>query len=162
METKTILLQLKTNAEDGEFEGLAAVYGNKDMGGDIVAHGAFAKSIAEKPEIPVLWQHDQREPIGVGKLTDTADGLAIKGKLVMESDVAVKAYALMKAGALKGLSIGYQIVQAAAQGSARLLKEIRLFEVSLVTFPMNPEATITAVKENQEPCAAKELLRFAN
>lgn len=162
METKTIALQLKAEGAEGEFEGLASVYGNKDMGGDIVAPGAFTKSIADKPEIPVLWQHDQREPIGVGTLTDTAEGLAIKGKLVMQSDVAQKAFALMKAGALKGLSIGYQIVTAARENGARLLKEIKLYEVSLVTFPMNPDATVTAVKEQAETCAAKELLRFAD
>jgi hypothetical protein len=133
-------------------------YGNRDLGGDIIQAGAFTKSLTEKPQIPVLWQHDQHEPIGVGTLTDTEQGLAIKGKLVLESEVARKAYALMKAGALKGLSIGYSIVQAAAANGARLLKELKLAEVSVVTFPMNPAAMVTSVKA--EDCPAKQLLNY--
>jgi len=150
--------QEEDDDEEGEFEGVAAVYGNKDQGGDIIKPGAFAKSIAEQPSVPLLWQHDQREPIGTGTLKDTAEGLAIKGKLVMQSDVARKARALMKAGALKGLSIGYQIVKASAANGARLLEELKLAEVSLVTFPMNPKALVTGVKE--QPCAAAQLLPY--
>jgi HK97 family phage prohead protease len=153
-----INLELKSIAEDGSFEGLAAVYGNKDLGGDIIEPGAFTKSLAEKAQVPLLYQHDPHEPIGVGTLTDTEQGLAITGKLVLQSDVARKCYALMRAGALKGLSIGYQIVTAAAANGARLLKELKLAEVSIVTFPMNPLAVVTEVKE--QDCAARQLLNY--
>jgi HK97 family phage prohead protease len=146
------------SASEAEFEGLAAVYGNKDLGNDVIVPGAFAKSIAERSTVPLLWQHQSAEPIGVGKLSDSPEGLRIAGKLVLASDVAKKARALMKAGALNGLSIGFQIVKASAANGARLLQELRVIEVSAVTFPMNPRAMVTAVK--QEPCAAAKLLPF--
>jgi HK97 family phage prohead protease len=100
---------------------------------------------------------------------DKAEGLAISGKLVLESDVARKAYALMKAGAVKGLSIGYQIAKDAVQGGSRILQELKLHEVSVVTFPMNPQAAILAVKEQPDSithkfvsnaCFARELLPY--
>ena len=160
MQQAQLILSLKTVNEDGTFEGLAAVYGNRDAGGDTIAPGAFTKSLATKSEVPVLWQHDQREPIGVGRLMDKAEGLAISGKLVLESDVARKAYALMKAGAVKGLSIGYQIAKDAVQGGSRILQELKLHEVSVVTFPMNAQAAILAVKEQPDTCFARELLPY--
>jgi len=144
---------------EAEFEGLASTYGNEDRVGDVIQRGAFSKSIAERPTVPLLWQHDSREPIGTAALMDSADGLKVRGKLVLESDVARKAYALVKAKALSGLSIGFQIVKSTARDGARLLEEIRLWEVSLVTFGANPKALVTAVKQEQE-CAAAQLLPY--
>ncbi len=158
--TPQLTLCLKEINEDGTFTGLAATYGTRDLGGDVIQPGAFTKSLAAKSEVPVLWQHDQKEPIGVGRLSDTEQGLAISGKLVLESDVARKAYALMKAGAVKGLSIGYQIVHDAMQNGMRMLQELKLHEVSVVTFAMNPAAQVTAVKTEQEPCPARALVKY--
>jgi HK97 family phage prohead protease len=160
MEPAQLTLSLKAVNEDGTFSGLAAVYSNRDAGGDVILPGAFTKSLAAKSELPILWQHDVREPIGVGQLSDSDQGLAITGKLVLESDVARKAYALMKAGAVKGLSIGYQIVHDGLQNGVRVLQELKLHEVSVVTFAMNPRAQVMAVKEEIQPCAAKGLVKY--
>jgi HK97 family phage prohead protease len=145
---KEFKFALKTLGEDGTFTGLGAVYGNVDLGGDVIEPGAFTRTLAMKGgEVPVLWQHDMREPIGLGKLTDTKDGLQIDGELVLESPVAQKAYALLKKHVLKGLSIGYDAVREEMKGTVRHLKEIKLYEVSLVTFPMNEMALVSGVKD---------------
>ena len=143
----TFKLEIKEFGDKGTFTGLAAVYGNKDLGGDVIEPGAFSKSIAEKGgEVPILWQHDPSEPIGLGKLMDTPMGLQIQGELALESSVAQKAYSLMKKGILKGLSIGYDVVRREVTDKARYLKELKLWEVSIVTFPMNEQAMISSIK----------------
>lgn len=162
--TKDFKFLIKS-ADNGKFEGLAAVYGNIDLGGDIIAPGAFTKTISDKGgKVPILWQHDSREPIGMGALEDSAEGLVIHGDLVMESPVAQKAYALMKKEVLRGLSIGYDTVVSEydKERDIRTLKEVRLWEVSLVTFPMNPEAQVTNVKAiSSEMEAAVEMFAEA-
>jgi HK97 family phage prohead protease len=150
-------LLTKDVKQDGTFEGLAAVYGNKDHGGDIIEPGAFTRTLKNSNgRVPILWQHDKREPIGAGYLSDSREGLKIRGELVMESDVARKALGLMKARVLNGLSIGYDAVKAQYDKvkDATLLKEIRLYEVSLVTFPMNPLALVGSVKTQIENVAS--------
>src|SRR5947209_6087057 len=105
---KDFRFELKSLTAEGTFEGLAAVYGNVDLGGDVIEPGAFQKTLVDKGgEVPILYQHDSSEPIGLGKLSDSREGLVVKGDLVLESPVAAKAYALLKKGVLKGLSIGY-------------------------------------------------------
>jgi HK97 family phage prohead protease len=147
--TKDFKFTVKAVDDKGSFSGLAAVYGNLDLGGDIIAPGAFSKTIRDKGgKVPILWQHDTHEPIGLGTLDDAQEGLKIDGQLCMESPVGQKAYALMKMGVLKGLSIGYDTIVSEwdSQQEIRTLKELRLWEVSLVTFPMNPLANVTDVK----------------
>jgi HK97 family phage prohead protease len=145
---KTFKVEFKDFGEQGTFTGLASVYGNRDLGGDIVEPGAFTKTIADKNgEVPILWQHDYREPIGMGKLMDTAGGLQIMGELAVESSpTAMKAYGLMKKGILKGLSIGYDTIRDEVKEKVRYLKELKLWEVSIVTFPMNELATVNSIK----------------
>ena len=144
---KEFRFSIKSIAPDGTFEGLAATYGNVDLGGDLIEPGAFSKTLAEKNgEVPILWQHDAREPIGLGKLSDTSQGLVVHGELALESPVAQKAYGLLKRGVLKGLSIGYDTIKAQAGEGARRLSELKLWEISLVTFPMNEMAMVTGVK----------------
>jgi len=144
---KTFKLEIKEMGDQGTFTGLASVYGNRDLGGDVVEQGAFSKSIGEKGgEVPILWQHDPSEPIGLGKLADSPQGLYIKGELALESPTAQKAYGLMKRGILKGLSIGYDLVRSDVKDTTRYLKELKLWEVSIVTFPMNEMATIQGFK----------------
>lgn len=159
MKFKDVKLEIKEMGETGSFTGFASVYGNKDFGGDVVEAGAFTKSLTDKGgEVPILWQHDMTEPIGMGKLTDSASGLVIKGDLAIESSpVAVKAYGLMKRGILKGLSIGYDAVRDEVKSGVRYLREIKLWEVSIVTFPMNELATIQTVKMEE---AKSELQEF--
>jgi HK97 family phage prohead protease len=148
--TKDFKFFMKAVADTGSFEGMAAVYGNVDLGGDVIEPGAFTRTIKNSGgKVPLLWQHDQREPIGMGVLRDSKEGLMIQGKLVMESDVAQKALGLMKADVLTGLSIGYDTVVSEYDKAkdVRKLKELKLYEVSLVTFPMNPRAQVSSVKQ---------------
>lgn len=146
--TQDFPLEIKEIArEEGVFTGLASVYGNVDLGGDVVEPGAFTATLkARKSQVPVLWQHDTREPIGLGDLQDSKDGLIIRGRLTLASPVAQKAYALLKDGVLRGLSIGFETIREDMRGSVRHLKELRLWEVSLVTFGMNEEALVSSVK----------------
>lgn len=146
-ETRAFKLETKGISATGEFTGLASVYGVKDLQGDIVEPGAFKRTLDHKGgEIPILWQHKQDHPIGLGRIYDEARGLMINGQLNLEVNQGREAYALLKQGALKGLSIGYDVQQEGWKNNVRHLKEVRLWEVSLVTIPANPNAIITNVK----------------
>ena len=139
----------------GEFEGYASTY-DVDQGGDQVLPGAFMDSLQrakkERRSIPMLWQHDQREPIGIWKdFAEDTKGLYVKGQLLIEQDpLARRAHGLLKVKALGGMSIGYIVPTDASEYDAkrrvRKLKKIDLREVSLVTMPMNIEARVTSVK----------------
>lgn len=145
--------ELKGLDEDGRFAGYASVFGVCDDYADIVAEGAFARSLATaraNGQMPaMLWQHDARCPIGVWtEIAEDSAGLRVSGKLAVGTQAGREAYELLRLGAINGLSIGYvtvasEIVPAQRQ---RVLTEIDLWEVSLVTFPANPEARVTRVK----------------
>jgi HK97 family phage prohead protease len=137
-------LKLKSLSEDGTFEGLAAVYSNVDDVGDLLEPGSLTKTLNASTSRTLLWQH--RDAIGTVELTDTQTAVVAKGKLTLAVQQAQEAYALMKDGAVKGLSIGYETLKADYVGTVRHLREIKLWEVSLVWAPANPLATITAVK----------------
>lgn len=149
-----IPLTLKSVSDTGEFDGYGSVFGVKDSYADIVMPGAFQKSLAawqEKGRLPaLLWQHNMAEPIGLyTEMREDATGLYVRGRLLIEDDpLAKRAHAHMKAGSLSGLSIGYLLndYEYDKDKSAFLLKEIDLWEVSLVTFPANDEARIADVK----------------
>lgn len=151
METKDFPLEVKAISDSGVIEGYASVFGNVDLGGDVVAPGAFTKSLtaakAEGRTVKMLWHHDPRQPIGVwDELVEDSKGLHGKGRLVMEVEKAREVHALAKAGAVGGLSIGYRTMKSSPSKGAVVLEELDLFEVSPVTFPMNVSATMTAVK----------------
>jgi HK97 family phage prohead protease len=148
MEKSSFKFSMKSLDPAGTFSGFASTYGNTDLGGDEIVAGAFAKTLADKGgEVPLLWAHNPSEPIGIAKLTDTAAGLQVAGKLILDGvPTAQKVYALMKAGVLKGLSIGYDVVRYDLADNVRRLLELKLWEISAVTFPMNERATVTAVK----------------
>lgn len=147
---------LKEVSESGEFEGYGSVFGVKDHGWDIVMPGAFADSLtawkAKGKFPPVLWQHDTREPIGPHTdMYEDEKGLFCRGRLLIDADpVAKRAHAHMKAGSVTGLSIGYTLPEGGYEWSrekqAYLLHKVDLWEVSVVTFAMNEEASVTAVK----------------
>ncbi|UYY77787.1 HK97 family phage prohead protease [Sphingomonas sp. R1] len=149
-------LEVKLAGDDsatGLVEGYASVYGILDRGGDIVMPGAFKQSLADwrrkKAMPPMLWQHDSGIPVGVwNELAEDDKGLRVKGSLVLDVPAAAAARALMMAGAVKGLSIGYRTLddEIDRQTGVRRIKKAELWEVSLVTFPMLPEAQITGVK----------------
>lgn len=134
--------------EAGQFEGYASVFNNVDRHGDIVMPGAFRKTISENPSVPILWQHDQTKPIGVTRaIREDQNGLLVKGELNLDTQMGREAYSLLKQGALKGLSIGYQVIKDDLAGRVRQLKEVRLMEYSLVTFPANELAQVTSIKQ---------------
>ena len=137
----------------GKFEGYASVFGNKDLGNDVVVQGAFRKSLRAKgpKKIKMLFQHDTKEPIGVyTKIREDANGLYVQGQLAMQTQKGREVYELMKMGAIDGLSVGYRVDAKGyhydERGKKRMLKEVDLMEISAVTFPMNPKARISAVK----------------
>lgn len=144
---RSFSLEIKTLQDDGTFEGLLSPYGNVDSGGDVVEAGAFTKSLSDYGNVvPMLWQHKADCPIGELTLSDQAEGLYCRGKLLLDIPEASKAYALLKAGIIKGLSIGYETIKSQVIGGVRHLKELRLYEGSVVTFPMNESASVTSVK----------------
>jgi uncharacterized protein len=149
MQNKSFKLELKTLTDQGVFTGMASVFGNVDLGGDVVEPGAFSRSLMHKNgEVPILYQHDTRSPIGLGRVKETKAGLEITGELVMQTSKAQEAYALMKRGVLKGLSIGFDVVRDTVANGIRHLHELKLYEVSVVTFPMNEMASISSVKSD--------------
>ena len=151
MQTMDFGLEVKALDDAGTFEGYASIFGNVDSGGDKVAPGAFVEGLAQARQrgrtVKMLWQHNPDHPIGVwDDLAEDAKGLWGKGRLVMDVPKAREVHALMKAGAVGGLSIGYRTKEAAPEGNYRVLKKLDLFEVSVVTMPMNERAKVTAIK----------------
>lgn len=149
MEHKAISFEIKKEPDaDGVFEGYASTFGNIDNGMDIVARGAFQKSLGNR-KVQMLWQHDMTQPIGVwDSIEETERGLYVKGRISKEVQKGREAMALMRMGALDSMSIGFVTKQASQEGngSVRRLDEVDLYEISLVTFPMNEKATVTDVK----------------
>jgi HK97 family phage prohead protease len=148
-----------TSDESGTFVGMAAIYGNVDLGSDVIEKGAFTRTLSAGKDFPILWQHQTDNPIGLAKITDTPQGLQINGTLLLADPVAQRAYALIKAGVIKGLSIGYETIQSMydSETEVRHLTEIKLWEVSCVTFPMNESAQISSVKAMSDDDRARHL-----
>lgn len=132
--------------EEGRFSGYASIFSRIDSGGDIVQPGAFAKSLAKRRgRIRLLFQHDPKEPVGIWEeLREDAHGLFAAGRLVPGVERADALRKLIETRALDGLSIGFRTVKASRQGGQRLLHEIDLYEISIVTFPMMEEARIAS------------------
>jgi HK97 family phage prohead protease len=166
---KNVVFELETKdfVSGAGFSGYAAVYGNSDFGGDIVMPGAFKSAFEAGRSMPkMLWQHDPGEIIGLWeKMTDDERGLKINGRLLPEIQRGREAEILLKAGAISGLSIGYRVTDSdyitAGRKATRQIKAAELFEVSLVTFPMNPLALVTDVKQLQSPREVETILRSA-
>lgn len=146
-------LAVKSLAADGLFVGYASVFGNVDSYNEIVAKGAFKRSLAgwrEKNAAPaMLWMHDPTQPIGLWvAMGEDENGLVVQGRLALSTQKGREAYELLKMRALTGLSIGYRVVTSKidAKRKARILTDVELFEVSLVTFPANDAARVSVVK----------------
>ena len=142
-----------TVLEGHRIAGYASLFGLRDKGGDTVLPGAYAASLrrmaARGDKVRMLWQHDPAQPIGIwDEVHEDATGLHVKGRLLPDVARAREAQALLEAGAVDGLSIGYRTLRAEpVPGGGRKLIELDLWEVSLVTFPMQPEARV-AVKSD--------------
>jgi uncharacterized protein len=151
LETKFRRFDGELALKDGaEIAGYASLFGAADQGGDVVQKGAYGGSLTrlagQGSAVKMLWQHDPARPIGVwDEVREDGHGLFVRGRLLVEVQAAREALVLLKAGAIDGLSIGYRTLRAekAADGR-RLLHEIELWEVSLVTFPMLSEARVQA------------------
>ncbi|MEE4189101.1 MAG: HK97 family phage prohead protease [Roseobacter sp.] len=136
--------------------GYASLFGDVDQGNDIVESGAYAGSLkalgAGGLRVKMLWQHDATQPIGIwDEVREDKKGLWVKGRLLDTVAKGREAIALIAAGAIDGLSIGYRTKKASKNAKGqRLLTELELWEVSLVTFPMLPSARITAKSEDTE------------
>lgn len=170
-ETRAFALQIKATGDDGSIEGYGSVYGVRDNYDDVIAAGAFSESLkshkSEGTMPAMLWQHDSSEPIGVWtNMVEDAKGLKITGKLALDTVRGKEAHALLKMGALNGLSIGFMSKQWTydRDTEVRTLTEIDLWEVSLVTFPANEKARVTNVKSSETlatPKDAERILRDA-
>ncbi|MDR3424390.1 MAG: HK97 family phage prohead protease [Alphaproteobacteria bacterium] len=153
-------LRVKTLGGDGVFAGYASVFGELDQQNEIVAAGAFARTLAKwrrQGRAPaLLWMHDPTQPIGIWQsIREDKSGLLVEGRLALRTQKGAEAYELLKLGALTGLSIGYRVVasQIDAKRKARVLTDVDLFEVSLVTFPANEAARVSEVKKGDQGSA---------
>jgi HK97 family phage prohead protease len=141
--TTGIVLAPQAEAPGLTIEGYASLWGVADLNGDVVAKGAFAASLAAKGPggVRMLHQHEGRAPVGVwDEMREDDRGLWVCGRIMDWSAEARFARALSRAGALDGLSIGFRSQRARREGRLRVLVEVELWEVSLVTFPMLPGA----------------------
>lgn len=153
LERKTFALDVKAVEKSGEFSGYLSVFGNVDSYGDIVVPGAFAESLADwnsKERLPpILWQHRSGEPIGpFTKMQEDQRGLYVEGKLLVdELQRAKEAHALLTHKVISGMSIGYEMIGVEkGENGLRKLTKLKLWEGSIVTFPANEEAQVSAVK----------------
>ncbi|MEN3969942.1 MULTISPECIES: HK97 family phage prohead protease [Acinetobacter] len=157
MTRKSFNFELKAVQEDGFFSGYGAVFGNVDWYNDVILPGAFKASLekwqSKNKMPPVLWNHNDSEPIGVyTQIYEDEKGLFVEGKLLIDDVPRAKStYALLKAGAIDGLSIGYSTKKANQQGNGvRELIEVDIGEISIVTQPANDRSLITSVKNKLE------------
>ena len=155
LETKFARFGDGIEVQDGHvIEGYASLFGACDQGGDVVSKGAYAASLkasaGDRRSVKMLWLHDPTQPFGVwDEVREDAKGLWGKGRLLPEVAKGREAAELIAAGAIDGLSIGYRTVKAVKNDKGqRLLKELELWEVSLVTFPMLPSARVVAKSDD--------------
>jgi len=164
-ETKFVQLGSQIGlSEENRIVGYASLFGAKDQGGDQVESGAYAASLKSLKSggraVKMLWQHDPSQPIGVwDEVFEDKKGLYVSGRILEEVRAGAEALALLRAGAIDGLSIGYRTLKASkTQDGGRALKQLDLWEVSLVTFPMLPEARVQSSQDQEEDAALARAL----
>ena len=143
------VLEIEEVKDEGTVFGYASTFGNVDLGGDRVLQGAYSKSLSSGRRVKMLWQHDMKEVIGGWNvLKEDSTGLWVEGKFNMDVQRGREAHSLMKNDQIEGLSVGYQTPphgSTMAKDGARELSEMELFEISVVTVPMN-EYTLAVAK----------------
>ena len=152
-EVKFCALDLKQVTLEGEFEGYASLFNREDLGRDIVMPGAFRETLRKGGTggVKMLFQHDPNQPIGVwNRIYEDARGLFAKGRIMTELAKGREVLSMMRAGAINGLSIGFRTVRGDRdkRSGVRRLRAVDLWEISVVTFPMLPDARVTAVKSD--------------
>jgi len=150
-QTKQMALefQLKGLEKSGKFAGYASIFDITDTQDDVMMRGAFRQSLEKGAKsIKLLWQHRPDEPIGYfTTLREDAVGLYVEGQLLLDLQRGREAYSLLLSGAVKGLSIGYQVLEAEYdEEGIRYISNLDLWEISLVTFPANVHSNVTQVK----------------
>ncbi|TXL75628.1 HK97 family phage prohead protease [Vineibacter terrae] len=155
-------IDTKGVSDEGVFSGYASIFGTEDLGRDVVVAGAFAKSLQRRPagKVKMLRDHDSRQPIGVWtELVEDRKGLRATGQIILETEKGRETHVLMKRGALDGLSIGFRTIKDKFDRpkGIRFLEEVDLPEISIVTFPMHPRATVSNVK-GHDPERARALV----
>lgn len=169
-ETKALaanLCEIKTDDETMTIEGYGAVFGNVDSYGDVIAPGAFAKTLNDHltgGSMPkMLLQHDAFNSLPIGKWTEMredANGLYVKGRLI-DTSAGRDAYTALKEGVVDGLSIGFRPIEftrrAKPEEPKRTLKMVDLLEVSVVTFPANGKARVMNVKSADAIMTVRDL-----
>lgn len=159
MKKMLVPFEVKQITEDEDyffFEGYGSTFGDIDLGNDEVQKGAFTDDVREKmaqqgdAKLPALWQHDHDEPVGAfNVLQEDNVGLFVKGRMPKaDTFVSGRVVPQMRVGSVKAMSIGYTVEDWSMRGNVRLLNKLKLWEISLVTTPMNPKAKITGLKSN--------------
>jgi len=155
MKKIVVPFEVKEFKEDDDgfvtFEGYASTYGNIDRGGDVVMSGAFDDTVKEyqgTEKLPILWQHSHDMPLGVfTDISSDSKGLFVRGRMPRDDDfVRGRVLPQMRVGSIRKMSIGYSTEDFAWDGNIRQLKRVKLWEVSLVTIPMNNSADVTGFK----------------
>ncbi len=150
-ETKYAPVTIDNISMSGQFNGYASVFGEVDMGNDIVAKGAFSKYLRQHTpsKIRMLFQHNPDEPVGVWEeIREDEKGLFVRGAISTATTRGRELIELMRQGAIDGLSIGFKTVRSkiAKHSKIRTILQADLWEISIVTFPMQANARIDAVK----------------
>jgi HK97 family phage prohead protease len=164
MKALNLPTEFKAFGDSGSFEGYAAIFGNVDLGGDIIERGAFKDIVKGRDgKVKVLNGHRTSDPIGVADVKQDDKGLHFQGQLILEAPAGRSAYALMKGGALDGMSIGYDVLPGGGkvlESGVRQLTGLKLWEISPVTFGMNPLAGIESVKTAGQITTIREFEDF--
>lgn len=151
-------------SESGVVRGLASPFlGDPDSHGDVIAPGAFRKSLGDATRIPMLWSHDLTRPVGRWtKIEETDAGLMVEGKLSLGTAAGREAYEHLRHKDASGISIGYRVPTGGAErlrNGGRLLKEVALHEISFVTIPSADRARVLEVKTFTSAAELKAALR---
>ena len=164
LERKFCTFDAAVTVNDGcLIEGYASRFGQCDQGNDVVASGAYRASLKRLSDagrgVKMLWQHDPAQPIGVwDEVGEDDTGLFVKGRILDSVEKGREAAALIAAGVIDGLSIGYRTKAATKDKQGRrVLTELELWEVSLVTFPMLPSARVAAKGEDLAVAGLREV-----
>ena len=149
-------LRLKTIDTEGTISGYASTFGSIDHHKEVIEKNAFKRTLQEwqsKDKLPkMLWQHNVVEPIGVWEsIEEDSVGLKVSGRLLLDVQKGKEAHALLKSGAVDGLSIGFRVAQSHVdkKRNVRVITDLDLYEISLVTYAANPEAQVNCVKSRE-------------
>lgn len=169
--TMVVPMEVKSVGETGQFSGYASIFGNVDLGGDVISKDSPFKEMVTDDEgkVLVLFQHDSGGflpgaagglPIGKATVEQNSKGLKFDGQLVMDDPFVQRVHKHLVAKTLRGMSIGYDILPGGAKlldSGVRELNALKLWEISAVTFGMNPKAGVDRVKQVARCTSVREL-----